>query len=60
MNYFVPFYVNDEQSDIRGVKRGWYAIDECGKLGAGPFSSPCECLGSVSQPRNASIPMWLH
>lgn len=24
VNYFVPYYVNDVQSDIRGVKCGWY------------------------------------
>ena len=60
MNCFIPYYVNEQQSDIRGVKRGWYAMDEHGKLGSGPFSNPSECLGSSPQPRDASIPIWLH
>jgi hypothetical protein len=60
INYFIPYYVNEQQSDIRGVKRGWYAMDERGKLGSGPFATPCECLGSGSQIRTAPFSMWLH
>jgi len=32
VNYFIPYYVNDAQSDIRGIKGGWYTMDERGKL----------------------------
>jgi hypothetical protein len=60
MNYFIPYYVNDMQSDIRGIKSGWYTMDERGKLGAGPFSNASECLGIGSQPKNAPTPMWLN
>jgi hypothetical protein len=60
VDYFVPYYINEQQSDIRGIKRGWYAMDERGKLGSGPFSSPCECLRRVSQTAATSMPKWLH
>lgn len=28
----IPHYVNERQSDLRGVKEGWYAIDERGSV----------------------------
>ena len=60
VNYFIPYYVNDMQSDIRGIKCGWYTMDECGKLGFGPFSSASECLGTGSQEKYAPTSKWLH
>jgi hypothetical protein len=60
MNYFIPYYVNDDQSDVRGVKRGWYAMDEHGMLGCGPFSTPCECLVRGAEAKHSSIPKRLH
>ena len=60
VNYFIPYYVNDVQSDIRGIKSGWYTMDERGKLGSGTFSSASECLGIGSLPENAPTPMWLN
>jgi hypothetical protein len=60
LSYFIPYYINEQQSVIRGIKRGWYTMDERGQLGSGPFTSPSECLGSGSQPKNASMPTWLH
>ena len=60
VDYFVPYYINEQQSEIRGIKRGWYTMDERGKLCSGPFLSPSECLRRVSQPGNASMPVWLH
>jgi len=32
-----PYYINELRSDLRGVKEGWYAIDEGGNLLFGPF-----------------------
>lgn len=60
VDYFIPYYVNDMQSDIRGIKSGWYTMDERGKLGSGPFSCASECLEIGSQPENAPTPMWLN
>src|SRR5258708_36768901 len=60
VNYFIPYYVNDVQSDIRGIKCGWYTMDECGSLGSGPFSTASECLGIDSQAKKVETPKWLH
>jgi sensor histidine kinase regulating citrate/malate metabolism len=46
----IPFYVNERQSDLRGVKEGWYAIDEHGRLMFGPFFNPEACLTKIGQP----------
>jgi hypothetical protein len=58
MNYFIPYYVSERQSDVRGIECGWYTMDEHGKLGAGPFLSPGEYLGTDSRPNET--PTRLH
>lgn len=60
MDYFIPYYINERQSDIRGIKCGWYTMDERGRLGFGPFSSACECLDGGYQPRREVVPEWVH
>src|SRR5258708_39633070 len=60
VNYFIPYYANDVQSDIRGIKCGWYTMDECGRLGSGPFSTASEWLGINSQAKKGETPKWLH
>jgi hypothetical protein len=51
-----PHCINELQSDLRGVKEGWYATDKRGNLLLGPFSQsgvmpdphqPSDELGSV-------------
>lgn len=44
-----PYYVNERQSDLRGVKEGWYAIDDHGKLVFGPFSIRQDCLSTINE-----------
>jgi hypothetical protein len=44
-----PHYVNERQSDLRGVKEGWYAIDDRGHLLFGPFSVRQKCLSRINQ-----------
>jgi hypothetical protein len=44
-----PHYINELQSDLRGVKEGWYAIDERGNLLSGPFSNQERCLTRISE-----------
>ncbi len=51
----IPHFINEAKSDMRGIKHGWYAIDNDGKLSSGPFSSHEECLSSGTQPLNRSI-----
>jgi hypothetical protein len=60
VNYFIPYDVNDAQSDIRGIKCGWYTMDECGRLGSGPFSTASECRGIGSQAKKVETEKWLH
>jgi len=40
----IPYRINEDQSDRRGVKEGWYVMDGEGKLTFGPFSSRDDCL----------------
>jgi hypothetical protein len=47
-----PRYINELQSDLRGVKEGWYAIDERGNLSSGPFNNRERCLTRISQAAN--------
>jgi len=55
----LPHYINENKSDIRGIKSGWYAMDDDGKLSSGPFSSREECLSRGPQPMNESTPWEL-
>jgi hypothetical protein len=52
----VPHYISEDQSDMRGIKPGWYAIEDDGDLSSGPFSSHEECLSRIAQPMNGSTP----
>ena len=35
----IPHYVNENKSDVRGIKSGWNAMEDDGSLSSGPFSS---------------------
>ena len=39
----IPHYINEDRSEMRGIKPGWYAMEDDGKLCSGPFSSRREC-----------------
>jgi hypothetical protein len=52
----IPHYVNENKSDIRGIKSGWYAMEDDGSLSSGPFSSRHDCLRSDTQETNELIP----
>jgi hypothetical protein len=47
-----PHYTGEDKSDMRGIKPGWYAIENDGSIFAGPFSSIEECIKRISQPTN--------
>jgi hypothetical protein len=40
----VPYFINEAKSDMRGIKSGWYAIDEDGNLVFGPFDTYDQCV----------------
>jgi hypothetical protein len=44
LNHFAPYYINEHQSDMRGIKDGWYAMKKDGNLASGPFASREDCL----------------
>ena len=50
----VPHYINESKSDMRGIKPGWYAIEDDGYLSSGPFSSLEECVKRITQPKNGN------
>jgi hypothetical protein len=50
-----PHYINERQSDLRGVKEGWYAIDERGSLLIGPFSNQELCRTKINQAGPSSV-----
>lgn len=52
----VPQYINEDRSDMRGIKSGWYAMDNDGNLVSGPFSSREKCVERNSEPTNESTP----
>jgi hypothetical protein len=50
----VPHYISENKSDMRGIKPGWYAIEDDGDLSSGPFSSLEECVKRITQPTNGT------
>jgi hypothetical protein len=51
----VSHYINENKSDMRGIKPGWYGIEYDGNLFSGPFSSLEECVRRITQPMNETI-----
>ena len=54
-----PRHINETESDRRGVKGGWYAINGVGKLGSGPFENREDCLSAIDQ-QSAAIDASIH
>jgi hypothetical protein len=50
----IPHYFNEDRSNMRRIKSGWYAMDHDGNLSCGPFLSREECLSRITQPTNGS------
>ena len=48
-------YINETKSDIRGIKHGWYAVEDDGNLSSGPFSSREACVARITQPTNGTM-----
>ena len=49
MKNLTPRHINEVESDRRGVKDGWYAVNGAGKLGGGPFDNREDCLLAIDQ-----------
>jgi hypothetical protein len=54
-----PHYISENKSDVRGIKPGWYAIEDDGNLSSGPFSSRDECVKRITQPTNGTTALKL-
>jgi hypothetical protein len=50
-----PHYISEAKSDMRGIKPGWYAVEDDGNLSSGPFSSVEECVKRITQPTNGAM-----
>jgi hypothetical protein len=46
----VPHYIGENESDMRGIRCGWYAIEDDGDLFSGPFSK--KCVKRITLPTN--------
>ena len=53
-------HVDENESDNRGIKAGWYAMRGNGSLRLGPFLSREECLTQIAQaePEPAPRSYW--
>ena len=46
----VPHYINEDKSDMRGIKSGWYVIADDGNITSGPFFSRGDWLQQITAP----------
>jgi hypothetical protein len=51
----IPHYINEDKSDMRSIKPGWYAVEDDGNLSSGPFSSREACVARITQPTNGTM-----
>jgi hypothetical protein len=50
-----PHYISEAKSDMRGIKPGWYVVEDDGNLSSGPFSSHEACVARITQPTNGTM-----
>ena len=53
-----PHFVDAQQSAMRGLKVGWYAIDQDGEIASGPYRGRNECAISIAQCPNDGPALW--
>jgi hypothetical protein len=61
MNHLIiPYFIDEDGAYRRGIKSGWYAINERGTLSFGPYSSREECADRIC-PIDGDTPneLWL-
>jgi len=52
-------HVNETESDRRGIKDGWYAISQMGKICSSRFSNREDCQAQIKRER-ADIDTYRH
>jgi hypothetical protein len=50
-----PHYIGENESDMRGIKPGWYAVEDDGNVSSGPFPSVEACVARITQPTNGTM-----
>jgi hypothetical protein len=50
-----PHYISEHKSDMRGIKAGWYAIEDDGNIFFGPFASREACVERLAQPTDGMM-----
>jgi hypothetical protein len=53
-----PHFVDVQQSAMRGLNVGWYAIDQDGEIASGPYRGRNECIVSITQFLNDAPALW--
>ena len=53
-----PHFVDAQQSAMRGLHIGWYAIDQDGEIASGPYRGRNECVISIGQSPNGAPALW--
>jgi hypothetical protein len=53
-----PHFVDAQQSAMRGLNVGWYAIDQDGEIASGPFRGRNECIVSITQFPSDAPALW--
>jgi hypothetical protein len=48
----VPHFINEDRSDMRAIKSGWYAMDNGGNLVVGPFYAYEKCVEEIMASRH--------
>jgi hypothetical protein len=53
-----PHFVDAQQSGMRGLTVGWYAIDQDGEIVSGPYRGRNECAISIAQSPDGAPALW--
>jgi hypothetical protein len=56
MRNLIPRHIDEQESDNRGIKAGWYAMRRNGTPRFGPFASRGECLVGIARFKDAPEP----
>ena len=59
MTNVITRHVNETESDRRGIKDGWYAISQMGKICSSRFSNREDCQAHIRRER-ADIDAYRH
>ena len=53
-----PHFVDAQQSAMRGLRIGWYAMDQDGEIASGPYRGRSECVMGIAESPDAAPALW--